>query len=100
MEIKLSFYRVIEHKFSKSPPRINKGMSKRRHSPPSPLSNSFDSETERMIEKDEREKVQQYQQILHYQMKEKELKSKLQKKESLLNNPYIRGKEPLLFIIA
>ncbi|CAI2376929.1 unnamed protein product [Moneuplotes crassus] len=79
---------VIEHKYSKSPPRFSG--KNRQHSPSSPLSNSFDSETEKMIEQEELEKKRQYQEILHYQMREKELKKQLQRKESIAQNIFAR----------
>jgi len=49
-------FRVIEHIYSKSPPKTNSKYTKRNNSPPSPLNNSFDSDAERLLEMQEKEK--------------------------------------------
>lgn len=83
---------MAEHKFSKSPPRVSGKMTRRyENSPPSPLSNSYDSEAERMIEQQRMEKRAQYNEILHYQIKEKEIQKQLMRKDSGGVNMFARG---------
>lgn len=87
-------FRVAEHTYSKSPPRNIRTARKRNESPPSPLSNSYDSEAERMIQRQTLERRQQYQEILHYQIQEKEFEKqqRLQRKPTELENFFARGK--------
>jgi hypothetical protein len=86
-------YRVAEHTFSKSPTR-NFRTVHRNESPPSPLSYNYDSEAERMIQQQHLESRQQYQEILHYQIQEKEFEKqqRLQRIPTELENVFARGK--------
>ena len=72
---------MIERSLSRSPSRIQGGKPSKRHNYflPSPLSNSYDSEAERMIKQQRLSKREQYKNILQYQIKEKEKEKQLQR---------------------
>lgn len=61
----------MERSRSRSPQKPDRPHLHRNHSPASPLSNSYDSDSERRAKKQQLEKQYKYQEILHYQIKEK-----------------------------
>ena len=64
---------------------------KRSYSPPSPLSNSYNSDEERKAKQRQMDKRQKYQEILHYQIREKEIVKELHKSNSDVKNMFARG---------